>query len=512
MKKDKKDKKEYFKNVDKSKDRLIGLTNEATGGADMFLLLNENYDKEVLDMMKEYYSNYVSEKEHQEEFNKTLDAIFNTKFNTKTKKSDLYRYLNNYLINIELLTYQYPTDKYLTLADELEKTNTNLSFNVDQFIIDISMLGRNLSNSIHFKMVCKYKHLLPKRYTTAFKNNYRWLFKAIETYNTIQANRVANDRYIQIHNNEGISDVVQNLHLCNEITEDDYKNFEVKYLTEKDTLIDLDVDTGEGINFFDIAKQVESLIGATQSQLIVYIMSLVFEQNKDKGNKIENYWKVDIDVKEYCKLKGINFEERVADNIFEDIKNLQKIIIQYEYTNAKGKKDTLKRSSLFSNRGILTSYGTDNVTIEKQVVGVALGKWIETLRVDQFQFISKAFFKYKLRNQAGKIIPISYYINCQHRNNFTKSKSDEFKIKVGRLTTKLGIDEDRIKNKGYTSTLKKPLENILNQIKDAEGFDWKYKNGNHNSRQEFEEDVIIFKNNSLDELYINKGLTKKNKK
>lgn len=50
----------------------------------------------------------------------------------------------------------------MTLADELEKTNTNLSFNVDQFIIDISMLGRNLSNSIHFKMVCKYKHLLQR--------------------------------------------------------------------------------------------------------------------------------------------------------------------------------------------------------------------------------------------------------------------------------------------------------------------------------------------------------------
>ena len=54
-----KDKKEYFKNVNKSESRLIGLTNEAIGGADMFLLLNENYDKEVLDMMKQYYSNWT---------------------------------------------------------------------------------------------------------------------------------------------------------------------------------------------------------------------------------------------------------------------------------------------------------------------------------------------------------------------------------------------------------------------------------------------------------------------
>src|SRR5699024_1622392 len=132
--------------------------------------------------------------------------------------------------------------------------------------------------------------------------------------------------------------------------------------------------------------------------------------------------------------------------------------------------------------------GDDNVTIEKQVVGVALGKWIETLKVDQFQFINKAFFKYKLRNNKGTIIPISYYINCQHRNNLKRAKggANEFKIKVNRLSSKLGIDEDRVKSKGYSSTLKKPLEKILNDIKEAEGFNWSYKNGNHNSRLEFE--------------------------
>lgn len=500
-----KDKKEYFKNVNKSESRLIGLTNEAIGGADMFLLLNENYDKEVLDMMKQYYVNYVSNEDHQKEFNQTLDAIFTSKFNTKTKKSDLYRYLNNYLINMELLTYQYPTDKYITLADELEKTNTNLSFNIDQFIMDISMLGRNLSNSIHFKMVCKYKHLLPKRYTTAFKNNYRWLYKAIETYNTIQANRVANDKYIQIHNNEGISDIVQNLHLC---TEDDYKNVEVKYITPKGSSIKLDVDTE--LNLFDIAEQVNDLVGATQSQLIVYIMSLVFEQNNMESKP--SLFTAKINVREYCKLKGIEFKERVADEIRADIDNLSKIKISYEYKNSKGEIKRLRDSSLFADGAFIDNYDSEKEVFKNEEVTVLLGEWAKTLNYKQFQNINKAFFKYKLRNNKGNIIPISYYINCQHRNNFTKSKSDEFKIKVSRLTSKLAISEDTIKNQGYKKKLKGSLENILNQIKDAEGFEWKYKNGNHNSRKEFEEDVIIFKNNGLDELYITKGLSKKNKK
>ena len=64
-------------------------------------------------------------------------------------------------------------------------------------------------------------------------------------------------------------------------------------------------------------------------------------------------------------------------------------------------------------------------------------------------------------------VNISYYINCQHRNNLKRAKggANEFKIKVSRLSSKLGVDEKRIKSKGYSSTLKKPLEKILNDIR-----------------------------------------------
>ena len=506
--------KRKFDNVVKSKERLLDVTREvASSPENMIALLNDSYDEKTLQVLKDYYSNYCSEEEWRNKFNDNLDALFNRmNFNTKTKKSELYNYLNIHLINIELVTHYNPTDRLITLADKLEELGEEFSFNINQLIMDISMVGRTLEIAIKYKVVCKYRHLLPKRFTNSFKEEYRWLYDAIVSYETLQANKTAEERYIQIHNNEGISDIIQNLHHCNEVNQDEYRNVEVKYITPKGSLIELDVDTGEGINIFDIAEQVNDLIGATQSQLIVYIMSLVFEQNE--GIKASNYWKVDIDVKEYCKLKGIDYESKVANAIYEDIKNLQRIIIQYEYTNSKGKKDILEKSSLFANRGILTSYGSDNVTIEKQVVGVALGKWIETLKVDQFQFINKAFFKYKLRNNKGTIIPISYYINCQHRNNLKRAKggANEFKIKVGRLSNKLGIDEDRVKSKGYSSTLKKPLEKILNDIKEAEGFNWSYKNGNHNSRKDFEEDVIIFKNTDLDSHYNSVGYEKKETK
>ena len=486
----------------------------------MLVLLNNDYSEDVLKFLSKYYQTYFPYyNDKHDYFNETLDDLFRKpNFNTKTKKSDLYEYLQINLMRLSILTEYQPIKHVDELEKRLKESGREVNdifeegYDIDKYRYDTSFVGMTLKYAVLNKVVAKYRHLLPTRRTKSFKERYNYLDDAINIYEAFQSNKEADNKYIQIHNNEGISDIVQNLHQCKEINQDEYRNVEVKYITPKGSLIELDVDTGEGINIFDIAEQVNDLIGATQSQLIVYIMSLVFEQNE--GAKSSNYWKVDIDVKEYCKLKDIDYRSDVANEIYEDIKNLQRIIIQYEYTNSKGKKDILEKSSLFANRGILTSYGNDNVTIEKQVVGVALGKWIETLKVDQFQFINKAFFKYKLRNNKGTIIPISYYINCQHRNNLKRAKggTNEFKIKVSRLSNKLGINEDRVKSKGYSSTLKKPLEKILNDIKEAEGFKWSYKNGNHKSRLEFEDDVIIFKNTDLDSHYNSIGYEKKETK
>lgn len=487
----------------------------------MRLLLNRDFSENTLKFLSQYYKTfYPFDREKHNCFDETLEDLFlKPNFNTKTKKSDLYEYLQINLMRLSILAEYHPikhvTDKTPSLIEKSGKTEEEFfgeGYSYDDHKYDVSFMAMTLKYAVQNKVVAKYRHLLPTRRTKSFKERYNYLEDAIRVYESFESNKEADNKYIQIHNNEGISDIVQNLHQCKEINQDEYRNVEVKYITPKGSLIELDVDTGEGINIFDIAEQVNDLIGATQSQLIVYIMSLVFEQNE--GTKSSNYWKVDIDVKEYCELKGIEYRTERANEIYEDIKNLQRIIIQYEYTNSKGKKDILEKSSLFANRGILTSYGNDNVTIEKQVVGVALGKWIETLKVDQFQFINKAFFKYKLRNNKGTIIPISYYINCQHRNNLKRAKggANEFKIKVSRLTSKLGISEDTIKNQGYKKKLKASLEKTLNDIKEAEGFNWSYKNGNHNSRLEFEEDVIIFKNTDLDSHYNSVGYEKKETK
>ena len=450
-----------------------------------------------------------------------LNELFIGKgLNTKTKKQVLYSELENRIdkcfsyIKEPILKVLESELQYLTTSNiDKDKRNEELKKlgcpSDEQRHFNLNMCKVALTGAIRLKVFARYEKLLPKKRTSSFKESYPLLNSCFEFYEQYKLNKEAEDKYVTIHNNNGISEKVQNLHLCkNEIKQNEYGDINVKLQTSKG-FIKLDVDTGDGVNIFDVANEVNGLIGATQSQLIVYIMSLVFEQNKPED--VKKGCMVDIDVRKYCELKGIGFEKKVGDAIYEDIKKLEKIIIEYEYINEKGKQDHLRESPLVMNTGIIDSYSEDGKTLEKQVVGVALGKWIETLSYSQFQYINKAFFKYKLRNQSGTIIPISYYINCKHRNDYhnSKNRNGNFELKVHRLTSKLDISEDTIRNQGYKKKLKASLERTLNNIKEAEGFDWCYKNGTHNSREEFENDVIVFNNSTLNNLYIKKGFTRK---
>lgn len=450
---------------------------------------------------------------------KELEELYEGKgLNTKTKKTDLYSVLENKLNKIYEIIDS-PVKQLILLEASIRNLQKDCNPN-DKDIQRYELLGLNkvtITMAIKLKLFARYEKLLPKKRTSVFKENYPLLNSCYKVYEGYKANKEAEDKFITVHNNNGISEKVQNLHL-NKFKDEHIEKFQkygkvnVKLQTSKG-FIKLDVDTRDGVDIFDVANEVNSMIGATQSQLIVYIMSLVFEQNKPED--VKKGCMVDIDVRKYCELKGIEFKSRVGDAIYEDIKKLERIIIEYEYINEKGKQDHLRESPLVMNTGIIDSYSEDGKTLEKQVVGVALGKWIETLSYKQFQYINKAFFKYKLKNKNGAIIPISYYINCQHRNDYhnSKNRGGDFKLKVINISSKLGIDESTIKAKGYKKALKKSLETTLDNIKEAEGFNWSYKNGTHNSREEFENDVIVFNNKTLNNLYIKKGLEiKPNKK
>ena len=67
--------KRYFDDVIKSKERLLDVTTEvASGSKNMLILLNENYDDEALQTLKNYFSNYCSDEELIYRFNDNLEA------------------------------------------------------------------------------------------------------------------------------------------------------------------------------------------------------------------------------------------------------------------------------------------------------------------------------------------------------------------------------------------------------------------------------------------------------
>lgn len=474
------------------------------------LLPSRDFSYETLDFIDTFFQKNLSGGA-ENNFRKLLFELFEGKgLNTKTKKSDLYTTLENKLEEINHLVREIPRDIIATnwtfKALSGEEPSPEDTLKAER----VAMLSGVIQGSLKIKVIARYEKLLPKRRTKDFKEKYPLLENAFKMYEQYNFNQEAEQKYMTIHNNNGISDIVQHLHLNKFKDEhrqqfEKYGSVEIKYITPKGSEISLNVDTGEGIGILHIANQVNDLIGVRQSLLIMYIMSLAFKQSKDKNKPTSN---VSIDIKEYCKLRGINYRSDTADVIYEDIEKLKRILIRYEYKDERGKNKFIEKSPLLSNRGI--SGDIHGNVIDKRIVNVSLGAWIDTLSYSQYQHINKDFFKCNLKNNNGSYVPIGLYLNCLHRNNLKNSNSDStvFKVKVNKLTLKLGIDENTIKKGGYNKKLKVPLEKVLTNLEGL-GYQWTYKNGVHSSRKEFEEDTIIFKNPELDKIYKEKGYKKK---
>lgn len=478
------------------------------------LLQSRDFSYETLDFIDNFFQKNLSGG-LENNFRELLFELFEGKgLNTKTKKSDLYTTLEDKLKKINHLVREIPRDILATnwtfraLSGEEPSPEDTLKAE------KIAMLSGVIQGSLKIKVISRYEKLLPKRRTKDFKEKYPFLENAFKMYEQYNFNVEAEQKYMTIHNNNGISDIIHHLQL-NKFKDEEANNYvrygklEVKYVTPKGNEISLDLEEGEGIDIEKIVKQVNDLIGARQSLLIIYIMNLAFEQSTNKDKSPTN--NISIDVKEYCKLRGINYRSDTADAIYEDIEKLKRILVKYEYLDNKGKEKFIEKSPLISNRGIDGYIESDNVR-NKRVVKVNLGAWIDTLSYSQYQHIRKDFFKYDLKINNGSYVSIGFYLNNLHRNNLHKSDGETvFKVEVSNLTSKLGISEQTIKKGGYSKRLKAPLEKVLTDL-EKQGYQWKYKNNNHTSRKEFEEDVIIFKNPELDKVYEQKGYKKKSSK
>ena len=485
--------------------------------------ISTNIDSTSLSNLNEIYLICLKEVNEEKEVTKnTFEIILNEMiegygFNKKTKKEELYTSLNKKLRGLNIVIEDYLRKKFKKVVDSNQNSMS---------ISDFDLLLNTLLIGTILKFIERFKDLLPmKRCSKSFKENYILLSQAREIYldhKEKEESEKEENEYIKLPNNNGISEVIEQSPLINK------KDIE----REKDGCFNLEVTTSKGKIALDIkqgqtSREVITLkknnsIGAAEQYLLIYIMQEVFKQLKPED--VKKGCNININVKEFCKLRNIPFRSEVGNEIIKSLKKLEKIIVEYEYTTVekdeKGKKKVvqkrLKKSPLVLSSGMIETLEDDRKTVKNQSVGVAVGKWIETLNESQYQYRKKDCFRYNIKNTDDSTVSLSDYINNLHRNNLKNNlgKEKPFKTRVSNLTKLLGVNEDRIKSKGYTNVLKKPLERKLNDIKEKENFEWNYKNGNHKSRKEFEEDIIIFQNSNLDKYYQKKGFkssTKNNK-
>ena len=142
---------------------------------------------------------------------KELEELYEGKgLNTKTKKSDLYSILENKLNKIYEIIDS-PVKQLILLEASIRNLQKDCNPN-DKDIQRYELLGLNkvtITMAIKLKLFARYEKLLPKKRTSAFKENYPLLDSCYKVYEGYKANKEAEEKFITVHNNNGISEKVQ---------------------------------------------------------------------------------------------------------------------------------------------------------------------------------------------------------------------------------------------------------------------------------------------------------------
>ena len=422
-------------------------------------------------------------------------------FNKKTKKSVLYFELENIISGFLDISNDILEEEFKKLIDKGEKTESD--YKIFNLMLSALITGATL------KTIERFKDLLPmKRDNKDFKEEYPFLYISKKKYIKFKnKEELKNDdnNYSKINENNATMKIVEQLPLLRKEVKKENGEVVVKLKYEGGFI---KIDTENKDDVIAVLEEVNKIVGQNEQVLLMYIMKKVFEQLKPED--VKKGCNIEIDVKEYCQLTDTRYSVQVCDRMIQTIKNLSKILVEYDYIipdkDKKGKKqgltcNHLKESPLVLNRGAIGTYAKDMKSFEKEIIKVSVGAWIETLSSEQYRYISNEFFKLKPNSKDKVTRSIWIKLYDQYRAN-RKNNAKEIKLAVFRLTKLLGVDEERIKEKGYNEALKKPLEKALDNIVD---FGWRYKNGNHKSRKDFEDDILIFENDKLYNYYNKKG-------
>lgn len=220
-----------------------------------------------------------------------------------------------------------------------------------------------------------------------------------------------------------------------------------------------------------------------------YIMNIVEEMKKDPV-LTENHQKlfvyalckhaytgntrVLIDYDNFFAWKGIEPSKDNKKKLRQEIKELENVEFDYRYKE----KGTWKKVS----KARILMY-TD--TKRGKGITVTMGSWVDYLPTTKtFTQIDKAFFGLPVNGK--KIGSATLLLKLRQLHSMGKKA-----ISVRNLVELKNISESLYINHGFLR-IKDDLENDLEILREQTAFKWRYRNGIHDSRVEFEQDYVEF--------------------
>lgn len=279
--------------------------------------------------------------------------------------------------------------------------------------------------------------------------------------------------YIPVMQHDGFMDMLLNLPAVKS-AESDMFQMAASLKTEKGRI---DISPGEGETLSALLANVSD----SQMQLLCYSIYLYARQPGDK---------VRLNIKDYFEQRGITKQSKNVNKLMEDLHLLQRMYFTFD-AQVSGKTEKAKYSRVLAITDIDT---------RRNSISFAFGDWIKTLSPRQYLNIHRSFFGYIASNDSPYSVRLSLKLAQRIHNNRAKQQNEEL-LNVGNIIDYLGFNEDTIRERGFTAACKEKITNTLDLIAEKEGYKWRYKQGQHETYEQYRKDYIIFSNKERASLF-----------
>ena len=381
-----------------------------------------------------------------------------------------------------------------------------LSFVIPYFYGEFQVEGKKIDGKIernpeslskdaalHYVMYeCGYllKKYLPKRTSPEFKEKYPFIMQVLnygkemtKVLDVLESERLSpkiTKDFLPYYQNGGSNDLMNNVIGASKKATSDLtgKKHSFKYQLTKDEegLITLDFN-----NLTDFTRKKAPAITDGHKKVFFYASYLLNNCN-DPYNVFFNY-------NDFLELKGIAPNKENRSKLKDQLKELNCL-----YWNIRDKKGTWK--------GNVRLFSIDKSTSKGAFL--RFGEWVDEDFTKTFALIDKKAYSYNEPKAAiGGAFTISQKLALDiflNWNNPKRNKDGVFSIKVEKFTSLLGFPDDVYSKRGF-SYVKDKLEGYLDEISKDEGLMWQYRDGNHNSKDEFINDFIEYRHDKLLKIY-----------